>query len=285
MATETEPTTTQTPQQPAAPPGTGVGAGPQDGAPANGKGREAPPAQAKGTHPSDVDEQPHDDEGEPKPDDRGWVSMPYRSFLRRLGRTSRAKLKELFGTDDEAAIADWKRESEGLKKDKEDRERAAMSEKEKAEADLKTERTQREAAEKRADEVETRSLAREAGRDVKEAILDAGVDKEWLDVMQNKLKSAIKKNPDEFTKLSHVNAWVKEYVAEHPKMLKDQPKAKDDKPAVKTAPITNGSPGTKKPAAPPSGGEGSELGGKTARPGLPNSMTKDEIAKTYGRRW
>lgn len=176
-------------------------------------------AAAKGTDPGASAAHDDSSDPEPKPDDRGWVHMPMRTFLKRVSRMNKRDLKKHFGHDDIELVVKEREELKILKTEKEERERKEMSERQRLETDLKKERDLREVAEKKAEDAEARVLARTSDKELVSAALKY-VDHEDAEDLLDKLARFVTKNPRAIRKPKDADAWIKAYVAEHPKWAK-----------------------------------------------------------------
>lgn len=244
-----------------------------------------PEAKAKGAAESEDDT--------PEVGEDNMVKMPLRDFMRRVSRMTKKEMKKKFGTDDFDAIVAEREELKTLREDRAKREREAMSEKERLEADKK-------AAEARAQEAETRAERAEESRmaerfeNTVSTVAAEYVDKADVDDVLDRLARRIERHPEEFPPgkkgKDAVDSWFKDFVEKHPKYAKGAPagetkaeekKADEVKVEQKTKVIDtsiqrNRPPGQKPARAIPEG--------KTARPGQPNSMTREEL-KRAGYNW
>lgn len=239
------------------------------------------PAAAAATHEGESDE---DEEGNPTPDDKGFVRMPFTKFLKRVGRMTAKELRKHFGTTDLSAIVEERKELQVLRAEKEERERAAMTERERLQADTK-------AAHDRADAAERRAEAAEESRMVErtEAVLQASASKLFAEAYQevalDALAKYMRRHPNDFKKPTHAEAWLKEYAEKHPAMriAAAAPDAKKEEKDVKDAKSKVPADDKIRKDRPAAKGSG-ESEQKTARPGQPNSLSKFELRK-QGYNW
>lgn len=255
----------------------GAGAAGSQAASGDGKGGAAGAA-AGAAGAAQVDTTGDDDD--PKPDDKGWVTMPYNKFVKRLARLSDAKLKETFGTADREVIIKEREEYKALKDADEKRKRDAMSEQQKLEADKK--KAEDEAAATRKElEDERRQLAVERQDDVLKGIAADAVNPKYvkhaLRDLRDHVKNELTDAQVEAMTEAKIKEWFGTWAKENPEMAKTapaDPAAAAGAAGAKKAPITTGSGPGNRPGQPSSG----VPAGKTARPGQPNSMTPAEFA-------
>jgi hypothetical protein len=223
-------------------------------------------------------------------------AMPVKAFLSRVRRASRQQLMDLFGTDDKEAILQWKREYDTMRKAQDERDRAAMSEKERLEKDLQTAKDEAAAVKQEFDTYREERAYEQVDNGISRAA-EKHIDSDAVDYVAQKfakhLLSLDKDDADDRAKLKAyqkdpdaVAAWFKEYADSHPKFAKEAkaPKAKEEKPKPeeKKAPL-NTAPKTKE-EKPKEEKPGSNANGKTVRPG-PNAMSTEEIRQRTGHSW
>lgn len=202
-------------------------------------------------------------------DEKGFIQIPATAFKKRLNRYSKNQLREAFGTDD---IADLKArlDEHGNLKAKSEKERlATLAKEERLSEELAKERNARTLAETKAAKLvedreyqaadtEVRSTAEQyikPGKMAKLAVYEFG---EYVRELDDDEADALKPKD--------VKAWFEKYAKENPEL------ALGSKPEKKTErkPISHGAGDQESPPPMPISG------GKTARPGQPNSMTDEE---------
>lgn len=201
----------------------------------------------KGDPKADEKKRDEGDSGDmPEPDEKGFVTMRFPLFMKRLARMTRREMKKQFGTDDMEAIVKEREELKALRTEKEERERKDRTEKENLEADLKKEKARADLAEEKANAAEERVIVREADRDL-EKVAGGIFDDEYADYALDKLAAHMRKHPREVTKAKHAEAWLKEFAEKHPRMAKGyeakkaddaEDKAEEKKAEVKKVPLT-----------------------------------------------
>ena len=221
-----------------------------------------------------------DEDDDPEPDDKGMVTLPYKSFIRRVARMTKRELMKNFGTDDVESIVKDREELKALRADKDKRDRDAMSEKQKLEADLKVATEKYEAAELRAEAAETRVMVRETHRDL-EKLCGTYVEDEDVDDVLSRLKTYMRKHKDEITKTKHAEAWVKDFVAKHPKYAKgaaaaETKEGEPDKKEPKKIAATTG--GDKRPDGKAQGAPGPKHAMQMSKEELRAALAKNGLS-------
>lgn len=213
-------------------------------------------ADAKAEPPKPATKKKTDDDGAADVDDfEDRFEISQKALNARLARASSKALKEAFGTDDVEKIKKTIKEHEELKAKDEETKRAALSEKERLEADLKTAREEKTALEAKLVAMEEattidkqeraiRVVAKEYAdpKYVRVAMTDFA---EHVEAMSD--KEAEKFGPDDAKK------WFEGWAKDNPKLAKDAGDG-DDKAKTKT-PITTGHAGGKPPPPASGGGE------------------------------
>jgi hypothetical protein len=220
------------------------------------------------------------------PDDAELVELSPRALKSRISRATSKELKERFGTDKpeeiQAKLAKWA----DLETKEEERKRAALTEKERLEADLKSANERATQAERQAHMVaEDRVVERQDSRIGK--LVGKFLDIEDEDARDIILRKLAKYLNAEYTaeelktlKDSKIEKWAEEYGKLHPKHAKDAAPPPEKKPLTNTGDTRN--------SPPPAGKSGTEPGGKNFSPSAPGAMTPREArveAAKSGLRW
>lgn len=209
-------------------------------------------------------------------DKDGNVSLPWKSLQSRINRASKAALKSVFGTDDREAIKQSKAEYEKLLAEREKAHREQMTALEREKSDREKAERRAVKAEKALEAQESAQVIAEANREVTKIAEKFFVD-DYSDYATTRFRMHLKSlDDDEVEKLTQkdVETWFGEFASKHPAMSKKAKPKEVEKPA-----ITNGVDAKNRSSAK------SVSEDKTARPGQPNSMSKEEIRKKYGVRW
>jgi phosphatidylserine/phosphatidylglycerophosphate/cardiolipin synthase-like enzyme len=195
-------------------------------------------------------------------------------------RAERKKLIEAFGTDDPNEIRKIKSELEEMRKEREERERAKMSEVERLNADLEKARKEadawrtkaRAADEQRAFEKQDSIIRKIASRYVGDDYVD---DVAFLYARQ----VLTKVSPRDAAKMTDkdVEKWFASYAKSKPAFARVQPSAAPapapaPKPEPERRPLTTGA----RPVQRPMPNTTNAAAAKTAKPGMPNTMSKAE---------
>ena len=242
----------------------------------------------------------------------GGAVIPPERISERVTREKQKWELDEYGTNDAAAIAKIRADRKAnetrlqeLSAAEEERRRAAMSEKEKLEADLAREREEKTALRTQLQEFQENTIIQQQSTEIQRlAVGFIDNDPEVLDFVLSKFAAHVKAQPaDQLKRFTprKIERWFAEYAEKHPKYAKpkDQPEtvadkppaaiAPEAKPPVRRVPITTstvakaGAP--KPPPKPPEAG--STYKGKTPKPGLPNSMNAAELrqyAKDTGQK-
>lgn len=194
----------------------------------------------------------------------------------------RARLREIFGTDDPEAIKKIRQEHEALKTEKEQAERARMTREQQLEADLKAEREKATQYEERLKKLEQQRLydkqdsiiRRVAMRHINDKKLDDAVELFAIRV----LKTMTPKQAAKVTERD-LEKWFADYAKDTPGFARATGTAPAPV-APKVRPASNGA----RPAPKPSPVQPGTSQKKAIRPGMPNSMTTAEWNEEKRRR-
>lgn len=202
-------------------------------------------------------------------DEKGFVKIPATAFKKRLNRYTKSQLREAFGTDNVDELKEKLTEHGKLKAKSEEERRKQLAKEEQLAEDLRKEKTAREKAEQTATRYREEREYQEAESDV-QRLAKKYVDPDYIDYVVFKLGSHIRDlDVDEANRLKETDLekWLKGFAEDHPKYSKG---TKDERKAEIKKPLTHGAgdPGSPNPTQ--------SAGGKTARPGQPNSMTDAE---------
>lgn len=205
-----------------------------------------------------------------------------------MARVRAATLKDVAGVDDPAVVKQRLERAAELERAEEERKKAAMTETQRLQTDLETERQQRIAAESRAQALEEgqtvaqldgelKALSKEhikekyfrmAAGDFAEHMA-ATYTEEQIEAMNDAQKNKV------------VNDFFAQYAKDHPEIAAKAPAAPPPPPATtQKVPLQNGvtnPKGRKADAQPPPVIQSGPFAGKTAAPGHPNSMTAAEF--------
>ena len=257
------------------------------GAPAAATPPATPPAPEPAKPPPAADDDP---DKEPTPDDKGMVTMPFKSFQTRVKRASKADLLKMFGTDDRDKLLQWKKDYDGYQTKQEEERRAKLAEEERLKEDIEKEKKARERAEKKLQDREEQILIDRQEREIRN-VCSKHIDSEYVDDVAlpafAKHCAALSEEEREALTEADVEAWFKDYAAKKPKLAKEA--GGTQTPTTPTTPIVQqkintGAGPRMRPVPPPAGA----LQGKTPKPGQANSMTKQELAeykKQSGFQW
>jgi hypothetical protein len=203
------------------------------------------------------------------PDEASLLKLTPGALNKRLERFSKRQLMDRFGTDDPGRIKADLDELQTLRAEKETARRAALSEKEKLEDDLRLANEAREKAEKKLQRAQDQQVFTEYDRSA-EGVLSKHIDPESMELAVMKLKKhVLSLDDDELAKPEKVfEEWAAEFAKKNPRHAR----ASDEKPA-KRIPLNTGASPRERPAP-----LNPEVTQKTARPGQPNSMSKAEYA-------
>lgn len=228
-----------------------------------------------------ADDAPAGDVPEPGSDPDFKISREqFNDRLTRAMNSARAeerkRLKEIFGTDDPAEIKKIQEEHSKLKAETEKQRRERMNREQQLEEDLKRERQSKADLEQRIQKMERQSAYQQQDSAIKQ-IASKHIASDYLDDVsfiyaRNVLAKMTQEEADAVDEKA-ISKWFADYAKKRPAFARDQAAGK---PPPKRAPITTGKPPVGKPK--PNGGQAS-FQGKTPRPGQPNSMSKEELAK------
>jgi hypothetical protein len=193
-------------------------------------------------------------------------------FKKIFERRTKAELRKQFGTDDPEEIKTKLAEYEQLKAQSEEMRRAQMSESEKIKEDLAKERSAREKAEQKFQQLNDRQqVARETLR--VRGIAAKHVDSRMVRYAEMEFASFLRKkySPKEINKLKDgdIDKFFKAFVTKNPKFSRQQTVAA---PTPKVG-MTNGTISQQRAAATSQ----AKPQQKTAKPGQPNTMTREEL--------
>jgi hypothetical protein len=225
------------------------------------------------------------------PDDADLVNLSPRALKSRISRATKKELKDRFGTDDpeeiQAKLAKWAE----LEKGEEERKRAALSEKERLEADLAAANKRAETAERQArvaaEERVVDRMDQQVGKILgKHLDLD---DEDTYDIISRKLAKhlAAEYTTEELKALydsgqmeKKLGKWAEEYAKSHPKYARAAHAAPEKKPLTNT--------GDSRESPVPVTKSGGENGGRNFSPSAPNAMSPREAraeAAKQGFKW
>lgn len=207
----------------------------------------------------------------------------------------RQQMKEKHGVEDfDSHFAQHKsiaEEHKALKEAEEERKRASMSKEEALNADLAQLRAENEALKAENEQLkqgrikadQSQQISSIASKYLKDKFVRTAVEFAFLEHVKGLDEKAVKAVDQQY-----MNRWFRTYARENPELARSNEtdeeaaaadvakKAEEDKAKVQARPIvrrpiTNGAA----PKAPPPAN--GPMGGKTARPGQPNSMNKAEV--------
>jgi hypothetical protein len=215
------------------------------------------------------------DDDEEIPENADLLELSSKALTRRLQRFRSKELKEHFGTDDIAKIKADLAEGVTLKKEKEEARRAKLDSEAKMKEDLDAANARVVKAETKAQAVrQERVIDKEDGRILK--IAEKFIKpKFWKHIAQD-LKDHLRENysADEMAKLKEkdFDRWFKSYLGENPEFAKDGAQTTPKVPLnATTTDNTREMPNE------------TTNGGKTIKPGQPNSMTPAEARQAAGK--
>lgn len=260
-----------------------------------------------GSEPEKTDDnQGTEQSGNPKVIGRGGQEMSEEAISQRVERSIRSKFRALMGreaTEEEVKqviqkglnapnltkedVANYER----LKRAEEARKRARQTQEERTNSELKKKDEELAALRQQLKERDERALVERQDASINEA---AGqyVDTAYLNYARRDFAEAMvklsKEDPEQFKKYGQkqVQRWFEKWAKEHPALAKAAESQESQKPTgeqpqerkVVQRPITT----TKSAARPPASSSVDAPGmykGKTVKPGLPNSMNKQELAE------
>lgn len=225
------------------------------------------------------------DDDEDLPEDTELYQMSKKALESRLARHTKRQLRERFGTDDLEAIAKDLKDVKVLREEKEERRKEQLTKEQRLEEE-------RQSAIKERDEANARAQKLEDERDVSDvggryaALAEDFIAPKFLkkpaarEMLFKELAEHLHtKTSGDATKVTP--AMVKDFWKDY---AKENPEYSVKPPEVVNVPVNTGarSPG---PADGKTAAGADGTAGKTARPGQPNSMTREEIKKVHGVRW
>jgi hypothetical protein len=211
-------------------------------------------------------------------DKDGNVRLPFKAFQTRIRRASKKELKAIFGTDNRDEILKVKTGYEALLTEKEKERVAQLGELEKEREEKKKAVERAEALERAAAEREERELVVGTEGELTVAA-SKHFTEDYVDFALEKFKKHLATmDDDDIDSLTdkEIDAFFGDLAKKRPAMAKTAAAADPDK----KVPINNGANVEDKPA--PAGGAATA---KTARPGQPNTMSKEEIKRGLGYSW
>jgi len=214
-------------------------------------------------------------------EDKEVYQLSGRAFRERVRRFSGRQLRDLFGTDDVEAIKASHARAQELENQSEADRRAKLANEERLQEDLAKAYARAEQAEQRAIRVEESRVVDREDQRVRNLVLDAGIKPKFAKHAMQDFAEHLSGNfsQEEINSFNDakIKSWFGDYVKENPEY---SAKPVDPTPVPKVG-LSNGLPANaSRPASIPS----STIGEKTARPGQPNSMSKDELRK-MGYQW
>jgi len=222
-------------------------------------------------------------------DEKGLISLPYDAFIERMNRLQRSQLKKLFGTDNVQEVLKMKTEYESMKKEREEAEKARMSEIERERKATEDARKELQTWQQKYNKLQRQTTAAEAGSMIK-GIAAKHINMAYArhvlrDLAEDLTSNYTEKQLSQFTE-KHLEQWFKKYIQKNPvyaaSPVAPSVPAADPKPAPKPQAkpkvgVTTGPKGAR-PTPQPSGTNApTMINGKDVRPGKPNSMTKQEF--------
>lgn len=227
---------------------------------------------------------PNDDDDE-IPEDAELIQLSQRALKARLQRHTQRELKERFGHTDIEKIEKELKELSALRAEKEEARKAQLTKEQRLAEEKKQAEDRAKAAEEKAQKLEDErdvntvsdrfskiGQKHMAPKFFEKKTLRDGIFGELATYLHDKTGGQAVRITDKL-----VDDFFRDYVKENPEFgLKAEP--------VVEVPVNAGG---RAPASPPGqanpAGAGAQT--KTARPGQPNSMTREEIAKQFGNRW
>lgn len=199
----------------------------------------------------------------------------------RLARAKASALKDVFGTDDAAAIRERLAKAEALEKQAEEQKRAQMTEQQRMQHDLARAKAERDRYRNELAQAQEREIVREQTSFV-ERVAAKHVNPNALEeaslAFARKVAMTDPKIVAKWTERD-IDAWFKRYVSEKPFMAASAaapapPKRVERRPAGAASP----------PPRPSSPSGPATNGAKSLRPGQPNSMSREEARAEARRR-
>ena len=262
------------------------------------------PPPAAGAAPDPAPKPPGGNGASPAPTvlGRGGTQVPPESVAARIDRERRRLLREEYGTDDMTRVAQIReqRKSEAerfkaLSTAEEARQREAMTAQQRLEADLAKERERVVALETQIRELKEAQVIDRQTAQLTE-IASKHIDPSLAEWALSRFQRHLREMPVEQIKRltpRAIDRWFAKFAEDNPRARKELPtgsaKAPDQAPArvepapekqprrvpLATTPARAG--GAPKPRAPGGPAPAGTVGGKTLKPGLPNSMTRAEV--------
>ena len=206
-------------------------------------------------------------------DGEGFIKLSSQTFKRRLSRYNKVQLKEAFGTDDIADIKSRLDEHGRLKAKADDDHKKTLAKEEQLQLERDNEKKLRIAAEAKATQLSEEREYREADRSVTDAA-SKHIAAKFTDFATYKFGCYVRELDDDESdaiKPKDVSAWFRQFAADNPEYAVGAATVADDKPKVRK-PLEHGAGGGVAPSPAPA----PATGGKTPRPGQPNSMNAEE---------
>jgi hypothetical protein len=209
------------------------------------------------------------------PDDADLLQLSRPAFKQRLSRHTKGELKARFGSDDFDDIKKRLDRAAELETAEEARNREAMSDRERLEADLAKANARADDNERRyLKSVEDRVVDKEEQRIIK--LAEEYIDPDYVDVLLPKLAKHLKSNytDAELKKVKNkdISKWFQDQIAAKPKLAKDFERPIEKK--VVKQPHTNGARTEKKPSK-----ESGSSQQTNFSPNAPNAMSRAEAKK------
>lgn len=211
------------------------------------------------------------------------VTLAQDDLKDRISRAKSQALKDVFGTDNAEEIRTRLAKTEALEQQAEMAKRAAMSEQQKLQHDLTKSRAERDRYRTELAMAQEREVVREQGSFV-ERIAVKHVNPQALDEASLAFaRKVATTDPKIVAKWSerNIDEWFKKYVTDKPFMAKTSAAPTAAAPRRIERAVGGATRPAPRPASPASG---SANGGKTFRPGQPNSMSKEESRAEMKRR-
>lgn len=195
------------------------------------------------------------DEDEPKPGER--IVLSSEAMAKRMARANKAHLRELFGTDDPAALKGQLSKLQALEQEEEKRRQAALTKEQQLEERATTAERRAQEAEQRAIEAQDAREVDEFESDAKEELKDVIKPKFWRHVRTDLAEHLVSEYGDNLESMSAkdradaLRKWAADYVKENPEYAVEKPKEETTTTAAVAKPaLQNGvaNPSGKKPA-------------------------------------
>lgn len=208
------------------------------------------------------------------PEDAELITLPRKALAKRLDSHSKSELKKRFGTSDFAEIEAKLAKVTEYEAREEEARRAALSAEEKLKEDAASAQRERDEWKSKYESAQAeREFVEESGRIGKIAgkSIDEGMVRFALSEFAAHVRGLDAKEIEALEQDEAVVEWFTAYAKKNPRFAREDPK-----PTVEVRkPITNGVDSKNKPVAKaPASEVGS--GGKTLKPGQPNSMSAFE---------